>query len=122
MGKNTDLSVTLELWEEVDYLESPLFLLQSNGKFSQGIVFVGRNANDRLMLVLEFLVDIFLVVLRIVVVFLYVLHIAIEIRLNALPLFIGLFIRFFVVKSSVDMGLVIAVQDPLIYFRARIGY
>ena len=122
MGKKTDLSITLELWEEVDYLESPLFLLQSNGKFSQGIVFVGRNANDRLMLVLEFLVDIFLVVLRIVVVFLYVLHIAIEIRLNALPLFIGLFIRFFVVKSSVDMGLVIAVQDPLIYFRARIGY
>ena len=122
MGKKTDLPVTLELWEEVDYLESPLFLLQSNGKFSKVIVFVGRNANDRLMLVWEFVVDIFIAVLRIVAAFLDVLHIAIEIRLNALPLFIGLFIRFFVVKSSADMSLEIAVQDPLIYFPTRIGY
>ena len=88
VGDHSDLPVTLELREEVGDLESSLLLLQSDSNFSKGILSVGRNTNDRLVLVCEFLVDVFLVFLRIMGAFLDELHIAVEIGLNALALLI----------------------------------
>ena len=88
VGDHSDLSVTLELREEVDDVESSLLLLQSDSNFSKGILSVGRDTNDRLVLVWEFLVNVFLVFLRIMGAFLDELHIAVEIGLNALALLI----------------------------------